>query len=261
MLDLALEGQSTAKIELVVITMIFEVLKLIRAMAVDIDGTLTDGKRVLCSESVEAIRHLNLPVVLVTGNTHCFTRTTSVLLGTPRIFIAENGGVVSHSEDDMEIMADHVICQKAYQELSKVFPLEVYNSSRYRFTDLALKRNFDVAEANRYIEAHGLPVELIDTTFAVHIKDKKVSKGTGLLRVAERMGMDPKEFAAIGDSLSDISMFRIAGFRASVGNASNGLKEISDYVSSESYGSGFAEIIKYMGTNGIFSSDSWTPIR
>lgn len=232
---------------------------MIRAIAVDIDGTLTDGKRVLCPDSVRAIRHLKLPVILVTGNTHCFTRTTSVLLGTPRIFIAENGGIVSHSEDDMEILADPVVCQEAYRELSKVFSLEAYNSSRYRFTDLALKRNFDIAEASRYISEHDLPVELIDTTFAVHIKDKKVNKGTGLQRIAERMHLEPKELAAIGDSLGDIPMFQIAGFRASVGNASTELKEISDYVSAESYGSGFAEIIKYMGANGIFSPDSWIP--
>lgn len=234
---------------------------MIRAIAVDIDGTLTDGKRVLCSASIEAIRHLKLPVILVTGNTHCFTRTTSVLLGTPRIFIAENGGVVSHSEDDMEILADPVVCQKAFEELSKAFPLEVYNSSRYRFTDLALKRNFDVGVANRYIEAHGLPVELIDTTFAVHIKDKKVNKGTGLLRIAERMHIDPNEFAAIGDSPGDIPMFRVAGYCASVGNASPELKEISDYIAETSYGTGFAEIIRYMGEREIFSPDSWTAFR
>jgi phosphoglycolate phosphatase (TIGR01487 family) len=232
---------------------------LIRAIAVDIDGTLTDSKRVLCPASVEAIRQLKLPVVLVTGNTHCFTRTTSVLLGTPRIFISENGGVVSHSEDDIEILADPVVCQEAYQELSKAFSLEVYDSTKYRFTDLALKRNFDVAGANRYIEAHNLPVELIDTIFAVHIKSKKVDKGTGLLRIAKRMHLDPKEFAAIGDSLSDIPMFNQAGFCASVANASPELKEISDYVAAESYGLGFAGIIKHMGEQGIFSPDSWTP--
>ncbi|MGA9100073.1 MAG: phosphoglycolate phosphatase [Methanotrichaceae archaeon] len=234
---------------------------MIRAIAVDIDGTLTDNKRVLCPDAVEAMRHLKLPVVLVTGNTHCFTRATSVLLGTPRIFIAENGGVVSHSEDDIEILADPVVCQEAYQELSKVFPLEVYNSSHYRFTDLALKRNFDLAEASRYIVEHGLPVELIDTTFAVHIKDIKVNKGTGLLRIAGRMHLDLKEFAAIGDSLSDIPMFKLAGFRAAVGNARPELKDISDYVAEASYGSGFAEIIKYMGEHGIFSPDSWTAFR
>jgi phosphoglycolate phosphatase (TIGR01487 family) len=231
---------------------------LIRAIAVDIDGTLTDQNRVLCPASLEAIRSLKLPVILVTGNTHCFTRATTVLLGTPRIFISENGGVISHSENDMEVLADPLVCQEAYQELSRVFPLEVYSTFRYRLTDIALKRNFDVMEAKKYIESRGLPVDLIDTTFAVHIKDKKVNKGTGLLTIAKRMGLDSKEFAAVGDSPGDVPMFRLAGFRASVANASPELKEVSDYVAEAPYGQGFAEIIKYMGRQGMFSAGSWT---
>lgn len=219
---------------------------MIRAIAVDIDGTLSDQNRVLSPSAVEAMRRLKVPVVLTTGNTHCFTRTVSVLLGTPRIFIAENGGVVSHSENDIEILADPAVCQNAYRELSKVFPLEVYNSSRYRFTDIALKRNFDVAEASRYVEARNLPVDILDTAYAVHIKDKRVDKGTGLQRIAKRMDIGLEEFAAVGDSTSDVSMFKLVGFKASVNNAHPDLKAVSDYVANASYGRGFAEIVNYI---------------
>ncbi len=219
---------------------------MIRAMVADIDGTLSDKNRVLCPAAVEAMRNLKVPIVLATGNTHCFTRTVSVLLGTPYIFIAENGGVVSYSDEEMKILADFQICEDAYKKLEKVFPLQRYNSSRYRYTDIALQRNFNIQAAKHFVQEMGLPVEIIDTTFAVHIKDKRVDKGTGLVHIAEHMGIDPKEFAAIGDSLSDIPMFNLAGFRACVGNASPELKEISDYVAKANYGDGFAEIIKYM---------------
>ena len=225
---------------------------MIRALAVDIDGTLTDHNRVLCPAAVEALRKLNVPVILSTGNTHCFTRTVSVLLGTPRIFIAENGGVISHSEDEMEILADQQICLDAFQKLSAVFPLQRYNSSRYRFTDISLQRNFDIEAVRHYVKELGLPVDIIDTTFAVHIKDKRIDKGTGLRRVAERMGINLNEFAAIGDSNSDVPMFELAGFRAAVGNASPELKEISDHVARTKYGNGFAEIIDYMNQKKMF---------
>lgn len=219
---------------------------MIRALAVDIDGTLTDEKRVLCPSAVDAVRKLKVPVILTTGNTHCFTRAVSVMLGTARIFVSENGGVVSHSEDEMEILADLGVCESAFQEMCQVFPMKRYNSARYRFTDIALQRNFDVGKASRYAEAHGLPVDLIDTAFAVHIKDKRVNKGTGLKRVAERMQIDLEDFAAIGDSGSDICMFALTGFRAAVGNASLELKAVSDYVAKAKYGQGFAEIIDHM---------------
>ena len=221
-------------------------MTIIRAMVVDIDGTLSDENRVLCPKAMRALRSLKVPVILSTGNTHCFTRTVSVLLGTPRIFISENGGVISHSEDEMEILADLKVCEEAFQKLSAEFHMNRYNSSRYRFTDIALQRDFDVASAARRAQEMGLPVEIIDTTYAVHIKDRRVDKGTGLARIAERMQIDLCQFAAIGDSNSDLPMFRLAGYRASVGNASVELKSISDYVAKAKFGNGFAEIVNHM---------------
>jgi phosphoglycolate phosphatase (TIGR01487 family) len=231
---------------------ILEGLGMIQALAVDIDGTLSDMTRALCPAAVTALRNLAVPVVLATGNTHCFTRTVSILLGTPRIFIAENGGVVSHSEDEMEILADRMICEDAFLKLAEEFCLQRYNSVRYRFTDIALQRNFDAVAASKRARELGLEVDIIDTGFAVHIKDRCVDKGTGLLCIAERMKIDLEDFAAIGDSQSDLPMFKLAGFRASVGNASPELKEISDYVAREKYGNGFAEIIEHMTKKEMF---------
>lgn len=221
-------------------------MTIIRAMVVDIDGTLSDENRVLCPRALQALRSLKVPVILSTGNTHCFTRTVSVLLGTPRIFISENGGVISLSENEMEILADLKVCEDAFQKLSAEFHMNRFSSSRYRFTDIALQRDFDVALASRRAQEMGLPVEIIDTTYAVHIKDRRVDKGTGLARIAERMQIGLYQFAAIGDSNSDLPMFRLAGYRASVGNASAELKSISDYVAQANFGNGFAEIVNHM---------------
>ena len=218
---------------------------MIRALAVDIDGTLTDKSRAICPVSVEIIRKLKAPVILTTGNTHCFTRTACILLGLKKVFIAENGGVVSYADDELEFLADVKVCERAYDELGRVFDLKKHDS-RYRFTDIALVRNFDVKKAQRYADEHDLSVDLIDTRYAVHIKERGVDKGTGLVRIAARLGLDLREFAAIGDSLSDIPMFRLAGFRACVGNSDDALKAVSDYVSEDGYGPGFADIIRHM---------------
>jgi len=224
---------------------------LIKAMAVDIDGTLTDDHRALCPISVEVVRRLKVPVILATGNTHCFTRSVSVMLGIPKIFVAENGGVISYSDGEVDYLADIKLCEWAFEELGKIIPDLQKHDARYRFTDIALQRNFDVARATRYILDLGLPVELVDTKFAVHIKEKGIDKGTGLCRMAEHLGISLKDIAAIGDSLSDIPMFRISGFRAAVGNSNHELKDMSDYVAKASYGAGFAEITNYMRDEGL----------
>lgn len=226
-------------------------MTLIRAIAADIDGTLTDANRVICPESIQAMRTVKIPVILATGNTHCFTRTIAIALGTSFAFIAENGGVVSYADNDLEILADLSASESAYQTLSKYFQIRRHDS-RYRLTDITLERDFDVEAASKLIKESNLPVELIDTAFAVHIKDKNVNKATGLYRIADRLGIGLQEFAAVGDSVSDIPMFKLAGFRASVGNADPQLKAISDYVAKENYGAGFAQIVEFMKEQKMF---------
>lgn len=220
---------------------------MIRAVALDIDGTLTDMRRHLSPLSVEAVQDLNsrAQIILVSGNVHCFTRAAAVLLGTSRTFIAENGGLVSWGEGRLELLSDGSISEEAYRRLNEVYSLSRMDS-RYRMTDVVVEANFDLDEAASLLEAWGLVVDLVDSGFAVHIKDGRVNKGRALARVMDRLGLRREEVAAIGDSISDLPMFEAAGFRASVGNAVSELKAESDYVSNEQFGEGFSEIVDHM---------------
>ena len=220
---------------------------MIRAVAIDIDGTITDDQRLLSPEAVEAVGRLNAlaEVILVTGNVHCFSRAAAVLLGTSKTFIAENGGVVSWGEGEMELLSDPAICQEAYRRLKEVYPLKK-KDSRYRITDLVVEASFDLEEAGSLLESWGIPADLIDSGFAVHIKDRKIDKGRALAKVMDRLGLSREEVAAVGDSKSDLPMFRVAGFRASVANAVPELKDESDYVSDQDFGPGFYDIVDYM---------------
>jgi len=232
---------------------------LIRAVAADIDGTLTDMQRVLNSASVDTMRQLHalgIVVVLVTGNTHCFTRAAAVMLGCSH-FVAENGGVTSW-DDHIEVLADRQACDQAYLMLHESLGVKKFDS-RYRLTDLVLLRGFDVKAAGQLIRDSGLPVELVDTGFAVHIKNIGLSKGTGLEHLADALRIPLSEFAAVGDSESDLSMFELAGFSAAVANADPAVKEAADYVSAEPFGMGFAEVIRHLSQNGMMGpAKTWS---
>lgn len=220
---------------------------MIRAVAIDIDGTITDDQRLLSPEAVEAVGRLNAlaEVILVTGNVHCFSRAAAVLLGTSKTFIAENGGVVSWGEGEMELLSDPAICQEAYRRLQGVYPVKK-KDSRYRITDLVVEANFDLEEAAYLLKSWEIPADLVDSGFAVHIKDRMVNKGMALAKVMDRRGLLREEVAAVGDSKSDLPMFRVAGFRAAVGNAVPELKAESDYISDLDFGPGFSDIVDYM---------------
>ncbi len=93
-------------------------------------------------------------------------------------------------------------------------------------------------------------LELVDTGFAVHIKSRRISKGTGLRRVAGLMGLDTKDFVAMGDSPNDIEMLRASGFGVAVGNANPALKEVADMVTEGEHGAGVAEAVRYLKERG-----------
>jgi hydroxymethylpyrimidine pyrophosphatase-like HAD family hydrolase len=68
-----------------------------------------------------------------------------------------------------------------------------------------------------------------------------LDKGVGVSRLLKVTGWDAKNVVAIGDSASDIPMFRIARFKVAVANADQKLKEVADYVTNRPYGEGVVE--------------------
>lgn len=217
-----------------------------KAIAVDIDGTITSMDRKLDLIAIESLRNLNVPVVLSTGNILCYAHAAARLIGVGGIVIAENGGIVSPGFDTVPIMSESIKeCQRAFDLLSGKFNL-IKLDSEHRKTEIVLRRNFDVGHARQMLHDYGFKVEIIDTHFAIHIKSKEINKGTGLIKAAELMGIGPKDFVAIGDSVNDIEMLELAGFSIAVGNADIELKQIADFTASSSYGAGTAEGITYL---------------
>jgi phosphoglycolate phosphatase (TIGR01487 family) len=215
-----------------------------KAVVVDVDGTITYEDRSLDCRAVEALRSLQVPVVIATGNILCFARAVSKLVGTGGIVIAENGGIVECGVVDYD-MAHIKECEEAFEFLSRHFAFERLDAE-YRKTEIGLRRNFDVEKARQMLMKEFPELDLVDTGFAVHIKSKKINKGTGLKRIAELMGLDAKDFVAIGDSPNDIEMLEASGFGVAVGNAHPELKKVADMVAKGEHGAGVAEAVRYL---------------
>ncbi len=215
-----------------------------KAIAVDIDGTLTNKKRAINCNAVEALRRLRITVVLATGNISCFARAAAKLIGVSDIVICENGGVVRFSYDgDDIVLGDKQKCLKAVEILSKRFKIE-FLDFEYRKSEVCVRRTFSIEEARKFLPKD---VKIVDTGFAYHIMDANVSKGKALEFIAERIGIDVKDFVAVGDSENDIEMLEVAGFGVAVANADLKLKEVADLVTSKPDGDGVVEVLKFLG--------------
>ena len=221
---------------------------LFKAVVVDVDGTITYSDRSSDCKAVAALRSLHVPVVIATGNVLCVARAVAKLLGTSGIVMAENGGVVECGK--VESDTSHIKeCMEALEILKQHFsPLEMLDLEN-RITEIGLRRNFDVEKARKFL-GKDAPVDIVDTGFAIHIKSKKINKGTGLRRIAQMMGLDARDFVAFGDSPNDIEMLEAAGFGVAVGNAHPDLKRVAKMVTKGEHGAGVDEAVRELRRRG-----------
>lgn len=220
---------------------------MIKALALDVDGTITDKNRRGCINAIETIykvENLGIPVIIATGNIVCFTRALSIFLATSGGFVAENGGVIV-SKGSTKVLGDIDPCKIAYEYLKSKFPVEKVQNSDLRVSEVAITRKIPVETIKKALD--GFDVEVYDSKFAIHITDPKVNKGTSLIKVADDIGIKPSEILAVGDSENDIEFLSAAGFKIAVSNADNRLKNIADYVTEKPHGDGVEEaILKYI---------------
>lgn len=76
------------------------------------------------------------------------------------------------------------------------------------------------------------------------INVEHVSKATGVAELLDYLNISPENCIAIGDSFNDISMIELCGLGVAMGNATEALKEVSNYVTDTNDNDGVAKIIK-----------------
>ena len=173
------------------------------------------------------------------------------MIGTDGTFIAENGGVFRTGfTGKLTITGDQTAVHAALKTVQDHFrkagtELELY-SPQYRYTDLAFARTVPVDEVWEVLS--GVPVQVLDTGYAIHLQTPGITKGTALKLLAPAMGRTPDEFLAVGDSLNDLQMLQSAGVGVTLANGHPALKAAAGAVMKKEYGDGFVEAVEtYFG--------------
>ncbi|MEE8358027.1 MAG: phosphoglycolate phosphatase [Candidatus Hydrothermarchaeales archaeon] len=225
---------------------------MIKAVAIDIDGTLTDEKRRIDLEAVRLVREIEskkIPVILATGNILCFAEAASIFIGTSGPLVAENGGIIKTIyPEKFYYKGDIRKANKAFSHVEKQFDVRKVSRSDLRKTEIAIYRDIEVSKIKECVK--DFDVDIVDTKFAIHFKDPEVNKGRALKEVAKLMNIDLEDIVAIGDSENDYEMLEHAGIGISVGEKK--LKEVSDYMTKNGYGKGGREALNYVLSN-LFS--------
>ncbi|MDV3103360.1 phosphoglycolate phosphatase [Thermococcus waiotapuensis] len=225
----------------------------IKAISLDIDGTITYKDRTLSVEALKAIRlaeRLGLPVMLVTGNSVPFAEAASVLIGTSGPVIAEDGGALSLRGGGTRrrvFLTDMDEEWILWSELKRRYPgAELSYSMPERKAGLVITRGVPVEVVREIIGELGLNLIAVDSGFAIHIKKPWINKGTGIEKACEFLGISPREVAHVGDGENDLDAFRVVGYRVAIAQAPESLKEKADYITKKPYGDGGAEAILHI---------------
>lgn len=221
----------------------------VRGFAVDVDGTITEDGGMVNLEAAYALRwleRLGYRVILVSGRSAWEALTLSIFLGTTRVVVGENGGVVAYSPLDLVLLADISHSLTAYDYLSKKIPKVRKKLVFPRFTEVVLQRTFDVNEGRKILSEGGLPVTLYDSKYGYHLTHELVNKGRGLRVAAKHLGLNTQQMIAIGDSEIDIPMFSVCGYSIALGNAADDVKEKAQFSVVHSMGYGLVEALQHV---------------
>lgn len=253
----------------------------LRAIAIDIDGTITDMARRLEWDAVVALRAAEaagIPVILATGNVIPVTKTFAISIGLSGPLVCENGGVLYWEYRDpeearlrifREVLHDRKDADRVVAELERQgFKPRKITSDPWRESEAALEtESVPQEDVEAAIDGLGLDhLYVVTTGFACHILHKGVDKHEGLKLVLEWLNEhDPRfnpehpyakdpvvplslnEVLAIGDSPNDQQMLENARVGVAVADAPQWLKDRVELVTQAPHGAGVREALTRLG--------------
>jgi phosphoglycolate phosphatase (TIGR01487 family) len=215
---------------------------LIKAFAIDIDGTLTENGGGIIH--LPAMHHLRLleklgyRIIYVTGRSSVEAYILSVFGGTTKIAVGENGGVVTISPTEHILLGNKEKCLNAYRILTKKLENVKLKNVFDRMTEVVLERTFDIELGKQILKDNNLSVDLSDSQYSFHINNRGINKATGLAKALDILKIKPSETVTIGDSETDIPLFQFCAFGIALNHADEIVKSKANHVVSENSGRG-----------------------
>ena len=213
----------------------------------DIDGTITEnGGGRIHLDALEALRHLTKMghnVIFVTGRSSVEGFLLSVFGGTTKIAVGENGGCITLDSNEHILLGNIEECKNAFQIIKSNIDNVKEKPVFPRMTEVVLERTFDLDLARTVVSENNLNVELSDSQYAYHINSSGINKGTGFSEIMKKLSILRDDVIAIGDSATDIPLFKVAKTSIALGNASDQVKSEASMVVSAKAGDGVLEAL------------------
>ena len=218
-----------------------------KIFAVDIDGTITlNGWGTIHLGALKKLRALKdegHEIILVTGRSSVEGYLLSVFGGLTHIAVGENGGCITYGDVMRhKVIGNKAECIQALAFLQNRVNVQIQEKPVFpRMAEVVLERTFEIDKAQKILDDEGLSVSLFDSGYAYHINSNGVNKATGFIEALKILNADVKDAVAIGDSETDIPLFKIVPNNIAVNNSIKDLKKIARIVTTKDSGEGVLE--------------------
>jgi phosphoglycolate phosphatase (TIGR01487 family) len=236
-----------------------ELARRLKLVMADVDGTLTPGGEVtdhLVLESIRRLEEQGIRVGLVSGRTMPMLESLAGRLGISGPLIAENGGVAKLKAGGQLVGLGYSRrpALQALERLKSRFPggIKEREDNRDRRVDIVF---WSQGVATEELRSNLGNAQLLDSGYILHLMQPGISKGRTLMRLLDQMGdgsLSPTEILVVGDSTTDLSLFRLFPHSVLVANPRlpatdrETLRQATEYLSEGEYGDGFAEVARHI---------------
>ena len=223
-----------------------------KTFAVDIDGTITlNGMGTIHLDALSKLRSLKDDghnVVLVTGRSSIEGYLLSIFGGLTHLAVGENGGCITFGDKiQHKLIGNKGECIHALATIQSKLDVEIKEKAVFpRMTEVVLERTFEIEQAKKIVDENNLNVHLTDSGYAYHINSKGIDKGSGFLDALKILGVDIDDAIAIGDSDTDIPLFKVIKNNIAVSNSTDNLKQLAKIITTKKSGEGVLEGLDMM---------------
>ena len=131
------------------------------------------------------------------------------------------------------------ICERCddFKAYIHAHPNEIIKVNVYHRTPESMYRNLE--------RLKDLPLTFaIAETTALECSPRGISKASGLRELCDFLKIDISETVAVGDAPNDIEILKTAGVAAVMGNASDDIKKLADFVTADNDHDGIVKVIE-----------------
>ena len=254
---------------------------MIKLVATDIDGTILipEGEfRVEVKECINNLCSKGVKVVLVTGRMNAAATSIAQSLGLTTPVVSYQGGLVTQGSEKLyeryltEEQAERIICwgkeenihlnlynddilytEKVCPEITRYcnnlhtkYEVKIFSEVKKNKVNKLLAIDYNNPEKIDRLEKE-MPNIFPDlyivksTPYFLEFSNKEASKYCAVKFLQNHWNLKTDEILTIGDQNNDIALLEAGGVKVAMGNATEELKKVADYVTDTVFNDGFVQ--------------------